>query len=160
MRELDGGRTIVCVGGYGYDWEQGGETTEMTFQEAALAARDSEARISFDPATRNPFFRYEEEDGSQHTVWFLDGVTAYNEMKASRPYAVAGFALWRMGSEDPSLWSVFGRNEMDAAPDGLRQIRYGYDVDFEGAGEILDVAARPKDGAREITVDAATGLID
>jgi len=159
MRELDGGRTIVCVGGYGYDWEKGGEATEMTFQEAALAARDSEAQISFDPVTRNPFFRYEEEDGSQHTVWFLDGVTAYNEMKAARPYAVAGFALWRMGSEDPSLWSVFGRNKMDAAPDGLMRIRYGYDVDFEGSGEILDVAARPKDGAREIEVDAATGLI-
>ncbi|HEY7181229.1 MAG TPA: glycosyltransferase [Blastocatellia bacterium] len=159
MRELDGGRTIICVGGYGYDWAQGAEGAEKTFQEAALTARDSEAQINFDPVTRNPFFRYEEEDGSQHAVWFLDGVTAYNEMKAARPYAVAGFALWRMGSEDPSLWSVFGRNEMDAAPDGLKRIRYGYDVDFEGSGEILDVAARPKDGAREIEVDAATGLI-
>ncbi|MBO0726385.1 MAG: glycosyltransferase, partial [Blastocatellia bacterium] len=159
MREIDGGRVIVCIGGYGYDWTHGAGGAEMTFQEAALAARDSESQISLDPVTRNPFFRYDEEDGSQHTVWFLDGVTAYNEMKAARPYGVAGFALWRMGSEDPSLWSVFGRNEMDAPPDGLKRIRYGYDVDFEGSGEILDVAARPKDGTREIEIDAATGLI-
>src|SRR5215475_8221188 len=58
MRELDSRRTIVCVGGYGYDWERGAEATEMTSQEAALAARDSEAQINFDPVTRNPFFRY------------------------------------------------------------------------------------------------------
>src|SRR5215475_12817193 len=58
MRELDSRRTIFCVGGYGYDWERGAEANEMTFQEAALAARDSEAQINFDPVTRNPFFRY------------------------------------------------------------------------------------------------------
>jgi len=159
MRDLDPARTVVCVGGYGYDWARGGETTELTFQEAVLEARDSEARVQFDPATRNPFFKYEDDAGKSHTVWFLDGVTAFNQMRAARAFRPAGFALWRLGSEDPSLWAVFGRNRMDAAPDGLRRIVYGYDVDFEGTGEILQFEAAPKDGERALKVDPAGGQI-
>src|SRR5436190_1811529 len=48
---------------------------------------------------------------------------------------------------------------MDGSPDGLKDIEYGYDVDFEGMGEILQFAASPKDGAREIKMDAANSLI-
>lgn len=159
MKELDGKQTLVCIGEYGYGWRKGSETEELTFQEAVLEARDNEAKIEFDPATRNPYFRYEGEDGAEHTVWFLDGVTAFNQMRAARRYNIAGFALWRMGSEDPSLWAVFGNRQMDAAPDGLKRIVYGYDVDFEGMGEILQFEAAPKEGSREIRVGAGDGEI-
>jgi cellulose synthase/poly-beta-1,6-N-acetylglucosamine synthase-like glycosyltransferase/peptidoglycan/xylan/chitin deacetylase (PgdA/CDA1 family)/spore germination protein YaaH len=160
MRELDPARTIICIGNYGYDWSnRSGEATELTFQEAVLSARDSEARIKFDPASHNPRFDYDEEDGSHHAVWFLDAVTAYNQMRYARAFGPAGFALWRLGSEDPSLWGVFGSSKgADASPDGLRLIRYGYDIDFEGTGEILQVAAEPQDGERDVKVDAS-GLI-
>lgn len=160
MRELDGAKTIICIGGYGYDWSPGKETSEVTFQEAVLSARDSEAQIKFDQDSLNPFFRYEDEDGSRHTVWFLDAVSAYNQMRASLAYRPFGFALWRMGSEDPSLWSVFGQNRMNDAPDALREIKYGYDVDFEGVGEVLQIEAQPVTGARAVTVDPASNLIN
>ena len=160
MRELDPVKTIVCIGNYGYDWTQGqDEAKEVTFQEAVLSARDSEAKVNFDPATRNPYFRYDEEDGSHHTVWFLDGVTAYNQIRAAGPYNFAGYALWRLGSEDPSIWSVFGSSHNAASPDGLAKIVYGYDVDYEGIGEILQVSALPQDGARAIKTDPSNGLV-
>lgn len=159
MQELDPAKTVVCIGGYGYGWRDGEETEELTFQEAVLEARDSEAKIQFDPASRNPYFRYEDEDGISHTVWFLDGVTAFNQMRAARRYNVAGFALWRMGSEDPSLWSIFGKEQMNVPPTGLQKIVYGYDVDFEGMGEILQFEAAPKEGERSVKLDASTGLI-
>jgi cellulose synthase/poly-beta-1,6-N-acetylglucosamine synthase-like glycosyltransferase/peptidoglycan/xylan/chitin deacetylase (PgdA/CDA1 family)/spore germination protein YaaH len=161
MKELDPAKTIVCVGNYGYDWSnRQREATEVTFQEAVLSARDSEANIKFDPATRNPYFDYDEDDGSHHTVWFLDAVTAYNQMRAAQSFHPAGFALWRLGSEDPSLWNVFGSSKADdVSPEALRQIQYGYDIDFEGAGEILQVAAEPRDGARDVKVDASSGQV-
>ncbi|HST50805.1 MAG TPA: glycosyltransferase [Pyrinomonadaceae bacterium] len=165
MRELDPAKTIVCVGNYGYDWTSaGGEAPEVTFQEAVLSAKESDASVTFDPATRNPHFSYDEDDGSHHSVWFLDAVTAYNEMRASAQYHPAGYALWRLGSEDPSLWQVFGSTAL-AKPDGrisaddLRDIRYGYDIDFEGTGEILNVAAEPNDGLRDYKLDDATGYV-
>ena len=164
MGELEPAKTIVCIGSYGYNWTPGSEATEITFQEAVLAARDSEAAISFDPASRNPKFSYEEEDGSYHTVWFLDAVTAYNQILAASKFQPAGYALWRLGSEDPSLWGIFGGHlggwQTKNSLESLQQIRFGYDVDFEGTGEILQVSAQPQDGSRKVSVDSTTGLID
>lgn len=154
MRELDPAKTILCFGSYGYNWTDGvRDADDITFQEAVLAARDSDAKIQFDPATRNPHFSYDEEDGTHHTIWFLDAVTAYNEMRTAQGYHPAGYALWRLGSEDPSLWQVFGSNLAEASPSALRQIRYGYDIDFEGTGEILQVTSEPQDGARVVVTD-------
>jgi len=150
MKELNPAKTIVCIGSYGYDWSnRQKEATESSFQESVLAARDSEAKINFDPVTQNPYFSYDEDDGSHHTVWFLDAVTAFNQIQASEKFKPFGFALWRLGSEDPSLWEVFG-GEKTTKPniENLKTIRYGYDIDFEGNGEILQVIAEPQDGSR------------
>lgn len=160
MTELDPSKTIIAIGSYGYDWIAGeSEAREVTVQEALLAARDSEASIVFDDETKNPHFQYTEEDNSTHDVWFLDGVTAYNQMHAGNGFNCAGFALWRLGSEDPSVWSILGAGQNADSPDELRRIRYGYLVDFEGSGELLKVISRPQDGSRDIKVDTETGLI-
>jgi cellulose synthase/poly-beta-1,6-N-acetylglucosamine synthase-like glycosyltransferase/peptidoglycan/xylan/chitin deacetylase (PgdA/CDA1 family)/spore germination protein YaaH len=157
MSELAPEKTILCIGGFGYDWQQG-KTSVMTFQDAMLAAAGSRAQIVFDRFELNPYFRYE-KDGCRHEVWFLDAVTAYNQMLEARKYGVAGFALWRLGSEDPSLWSVFGSDGIYASPAGLQQIRPGYGVDISGEGELLRVLTGPKDGARRIEIDASSKFI-
>jgi peptidoglycan-N-acetylglucosamine deacetylase len=159
MRDLDGSKTIIVLGNYGYDWTEGKvEGDEVTFQEALIHANESQASPSFDPASRNPYYEYYEDDESHHTVWFLDGVTAYNQMRAASGYKPAGFAIWRLGSEDPSVWSVMGTSQT-VTPNQLQRIAYGYQVDFEGSGEILQVMSRPQDGWRNIDVDPATGFI-
>ena len=160
MAELSPAKTVVCFGNYAYNWTKGGkEAEDITFQQAVLTAKeslDSSAEIKFDPVSKNPHFEYDEEDGSHHSIWFLDATTAYNELQSAKNYGVAGFALWRMGSEDPSLWNIFGADKTNdsAAPDILKTIKYGYEVNFEGTGEILQVTAQPQDGVRDLkTVD-------
>lgn len=157
MKELDPEKTILCFGNYGYDWIKGvKQTDDVSFQQAVLAARDSlnsPADIKFDPASENPYFSYEEEDGKTHTVWFLDAATAYNQMRSARDKKVAGLGLWRLGSEDPSLWNIFGNGSRHDSFDTIKTIEYGYDVDFEGEGEILQVVAQPKPGLREFKID-------
>jgi cellulose synthase/poly-beta-1,6-N-acetylglucosamine synthase-like glycosyltransferase/peptidoglycan/xylan/chitin deacetylase (PgdA/CDA1 family)/spore germination protein YaaH len=171
LKELDPSKTIVAIGNYGYNWQAGDtEADEVTFQEAMLSAQESaddkkiDALIHFDPVSRNPYFKYEEDDGSQHTVWFLDAVTAYNQMRVASKSNFAGYALWRLGSEDPSLWQIFGADKLTklnepVSAGALAQIAYGYDVDFEGTGEILDPVAEPQTGKRIYAVDAQSGLI-
>src|SRR6185369_16610310 len=100
----------------------------------------------------------DEDDNSHHKVWFLDAVTAYNEMRAASGYKPAGFAIWRLGSEDPSIWTILGENG-NTSPDTLRSINYGYEVDFEGNGEVLKVMSRPQKGARDVQVDQPGGFI-
>nr|HQU84290.1 polysaccharide deacetylase family protein [Pyrinomonadaceae bacterium] len=161
MSELDPNKTIVCIGNYGYNWTNSTKHGEdISFQEAVLAANeslDSPSDIKFDETSKNPHFDYVEEDGKTHSVWFLDAVTAYNEMQSSKPYNVAGFALWRLGSEDPSLWNIFG-SDKTLTTENLDTIKYSYDVDFEGTGEILQVRSQPQEGVRELKTEADNTL--
>jgi cellulose synthase/poly-beta-1,6-N-acetylglucosamine synthase-like glycosyltransferase/peptidoglycan/xylan/chitin deacetylase (PgdA/CDA1 family) len=158
MREVNPSKTIIALGNYGYDWTEGKkEADEVTFQEALIHARESQAAPIFDPDTKNPYYKYDEDDQTHHTVWFLDAVTAYNQMRAASGFKPAGFAIWRLGSEDPSVWSVM--DTANSSPDVLRQINYGYDVDFEGTGELLKVMSRPQAGARNLEVDQGSGFI-
>lgn len=162
MKELDPKKTIVCIGNYGYDWSnKEKEAKEVSFQEAVLSARDSEAKINFDQAAKNPNFSYDEDDGSHHAVWFLDATTAFNQIRAAGKYQPFGYALWRLGSEDPSLWDVFGgENTTNPNLENLKTLRYGYDIDFEGTGEILQVTSQPQDGSRAFNFDGQGAIND
>ncbi len=159
MEKLDPDRTIVALGSYGYDWVKGKEATDLTFQEAVLAARDSEADIEFDGDSLNLHFSFVEDDGAEHDVWLLDAVTTFNEVHAADPYRPAGYALWRLGSEDPGCWSVLGRTYDSPAPASLQTIAMGEDIDFEGTGEILHISAEPSPGARTVEIDQESGDI-
>ena len=159
MKLLDPMHTIVAIGGYAYDWN-GGDLDSLTYEEAVIAAHDSGADVTFDSDTNNPHFSYVEDDDTKHDVWFLDGVTAYNEIHASDPYQPAGYALWRLGSEDPSIFSVMGRPYGAPAPQALHDIPIIEDIDFEGQGEILRVVADPTPGSRNFELDPDTGDID
>ena len=132
MQELDPARTIIAIGGYGYDWIEGNPTVELSFQEAVLSAKDSDADIDFDANTSNPHFSFGRWE--THDVWFLDGVTAFNEIHAADAYRPAGYALWRLGSEDPSVWSVMGRPYDAPPPDGLRTIGTSPGCRYRGPG--------------------------
>ena len=159
MKDLDPEHTIIALGAYGYDWVKGQDASSLTFEEAVLSARDSEADIAFDPETSNPHFSFIEDDGKRHDVWFLDGATAYNEIHAADDYQPAGYAVWRLGSEDPSIWSALGRHYGAPAPEDLHRIGRSQDIDFEGEGEILHVAEDPVKGKRSFDVDNDTGQI-
>ena len=160
MKVLDPDQTIVAIGSYGYDWAKGRTAEALTFQDAMDRASDAQADIGFDPDSQNPHYSYSDDDGTAHQVWFLDGVTAYNQIHAADDYKPYGYALWRLGSEDPSAWSAFGRPYGSGAPTQLGTIGQGEDIDIEGQGEVLEIAAEPSPGARTVTLDKDDGSID
>jgi spore germination protein YaaH/peptidoglycan/xylan/chitin deacetylase (PgdA/CDA1 family)/GT2 family glycosyltransferase len=163
LGKMDPARTIVALGSYGYDWTKRGKTWDSaearSFHEATVLANDSGNDIQFDPDTLSPHFSYKDEDGLAHDLWFLDAVTLYNQMKVASPFKPRGFALWRLGREDPGVWALFGRGYGRITTDGLQTIAGGTDVDFDGTGEVLKVTQTPKPGKRSLTIDKDTGLI-
>src|SRR3569832_732939 len=159
MRDLAPSRTIIAVGGYAYDCNNG-QADDLSFSEAVIAAHDSEAPIDFDAATNNPHFSYIEDDHTRHDVWFLDGVTAFNQIHASDIYRPAGYALWRLGTEDATVWQVLPHHYGAPVPPTLSQLPVAGDIDFEGQGEFLRIDADPQTGARKLEIDAATGDIN
>ncbi len=159
MRDLDPSHTIVAIGNYGYDWTGSGTyADDLTFQEVMLTARDAKATISLDADLLNPRFSYV-EDGKTHRVWFLDAVTAYDHLRAADKYRPAGYALWRLGAEDPSIWQVLPRAYGAAPPVSLETITPTSDVNFIGHGELLQIAAEPTAGSRTFKTDDANATI-
>ncbi len=161
LREIPADRMIIALGNYAYDWMPGTPAVERTFEEAVLTAKESEGVIHYDPASLNPMFTYADDDDKVHQVWMLDATTLFNQLDVAGNLGAKGVALWRLGSEDPSIWRFFGKNvALDArAAAALGVMNYGYDLDYEGEGEILDITARPKQGSRAVLFDPASGTI-
>ena len=166
QNDVPASKMVIAIGNYAYDWAGNGEPTVKTFEEAILTAKESsdeETRVDIEmsPGSLNPTFKYEENEGEVHEVWMLDAVTAFNQMAIARPFAPRGVALWRMGAEDPSIWTFFGHDEPlgSEAAAKLSAVRYGYGLDYELNGDILKIREKPKEGSREIGYDPERGLI-
>ena len=161
-------KLICAIGNYGYDWTlsipnpksrrhqqpEVLDTEDLSVSEAWQEASDADADLDLDYNSLNPHFEYIDEDNNQrHVVWFLDGVTVLNEMRAARELGLQTFALWRLGEEDSSLWNVWDR---PLAPDALHElasVQPGHDVDTEGVGDIMRVVGLPHPGRRTVTID-------
>ena len=163
LGKMDRSRTIVALGSYGYDWaKRGGKwdsAEAQSFHESTVIANDSGVDIEFDSDSLNPHFDYQDEDGIAHQLWFMDAVTMYNQMKVTDAFMPRGYALWRLGQEDPGVWSLFGRAYGALDSTSLQTIAGTNAVDFDGTGEVLQVTQTPKPGKRTLTIDKATGLV-
>lgn len=160
VRDVPRDKIVVAIGNYAYNWHDGtGEP--LAIDEAWEAARESSAMPTFDKQSGNSGFAYE-ESGSRHVVWMLDAASAYNQMRWLQKVGLSGIGLWRLGSEDPGLWSIFGRGHRTLpSPSVIENIPAGTDVDIDGSGEILKIAGVPVKGVRrvQVTKDGAIGNV-
>jgi hypothetical protein len=155
-------KLVLMIGAYGYDWnDRQGKIAadEATFQDVVRVLRDSGAVMRMDRTTLNPVVTFQSPDSTDHEIWFLDGITAYNELRVAQSLGVAGVAFWRLGSEDPSIWRVLDDDGHLLAADSLATSLPGYDPELDGVGEILRIRAAPVAGARVIRVDSTSKLI-
>jgi len=160
---------IICaVGSYGYDWTMSIpdprdkrhpkpkvlNTEDLSVSEAWQRASDADADLDLNYDALNPHYEYIDEDNNQrHIVWFLDGVTLLNELRAARQLGLSTFALWRLGEEDSSLWNVWDKPSDPGSLQALEKVQPGHDVDNEGEGDILRVTGLPQAGQRSVTLD-------
>jgi cellulose synthase/poly-beta-1,6-N-acetylglucosamine synthase-like glycosyltransferase/peptidoglycan/xylan/chitin deacetylase (PgdA/CDA1 family)/spore germination protein YaaH len=161
-------KLICAVGSYGYDWTLSIpnpksrkhrqpkvlDTEDLTVSDAWQRASDADADLDLDYNTLNPHYEYIDEDKNQrHVVWFLDGVTLLNELRAARSLGLQTFALWRLGEEDSSLWNVWDKPSSPESLQALGSVQPGHNLDTEGEGDILRVTGLPQPGKRTVTVD-------
>ncbi len=165
---LDGADTkqwIITVGNYGYDWTAGAKKAELiSFPEAMSRASYAEvASAAVGAPDYNPFLYYEDA-AKDHSVWFLDVVTFLNELRALRGVHAGGFAIYRLGTEDTSLWdalNVPADFKIDAATRPLLETLRGTDTITDiGDGEIVSVDETRSDGARTLAVDPDGSLTE
>lgn len=168
LRSIPREKLVVGVANYAYDWMKGRAWAEpMTYQGALITAKEFRQHerpdeiVDFDPEALNPTFSYVDDNGKDHEVWFLDGVTAANQWMVAQNYGVRGVGVWVLGSTDPSLWNFLRRDRLMKQPDTreLGVVSFPFDVEFIGDGEISHVHALPSKGSRSLEIDHGTGLI-
>jgi len=152
-------KAIVAVGNYAYDWVDGATDADaQTNEDAWLVAHDAQAPTRFDPQSGNATFDYKDDEGSIHHVWMLDAASAWNQLRAAKALGVSGYALWRLGGEDPGTWANFQALKRGNVPPAYGAIASLGNTDVEGNGEIIRIEATPTEGHRTATADKQ-GLI-
>src|SRR5438477_1542545 len=159
LEAADAKQWIFGIGSYGYDWTIGGRKAEMiSFSEAMSRANDAEIESAEvrGPAY-SPYFYFQDED-KEHAVWFLDAVTFVNQLREVRDKKAGGFALYRLGSEDPAIWDALNVSREFNLDNQTRQalelIKSTDTITDVGDGEIVTVDEDRTDGRRKLAVDA------
>ncbi|WP_404477748.1 glycosyltransferase [Novosphingobium sp. BL-52-GroH] len=155
LKRIGPDRIVVALGSYAYDWH-GDQTDALSIEDAWLAAHDSSAPVTFDAASGNAGFAYDDGDGKDsqhHAIWMLDAATNWNELAALKRLGIQDMAMWRLGTEDSGFWADLAAFRKGGVPD-LSITRTAGSADVEGSGEILRITATPRDGSRTIRFDA------
>ena len=98
-------RFVVALASYGYDWPAGKRAKVTAVAPLAELASAAGAAVQHDPGS-NPHFSYRARDRSQHQVWWVSGSDVARQRAMIAPLGLRGVALWRMGLEDPDLWTA------------------------------------------------------
>ena len=164
--KIESEKVILCIPAYGYDWPVGYHGEDITYQEAVTRAAENGGKITYDNNNYNLTYSYLDDDHLKHVVWFADACTDFNIIRASEDFGTAGVALWRLGSEDSRVWDFFDRR---LGLDFLRKTPFNtsvmehvastYNVDYIGAGEILDIKSAPGDGVIRMEMDTSEKLV-
>jgi cellulose synthase/poly-beta-1,6-N-acetylglucosamine synthase-like glycosyltransferase/peptidoglycan/xylan/chitin deacetylase (PgdA/CDA1 family)/spore germination protein YaaH len=147
---------IGGIGAYGYDWTDGAKQAEtITFADAMSRASYSNLkRVDSQAPMYNPIYSYQEPQ-KDHTVAFLDAITFLNQLRAVRAAGLGGFAISRLGQEDPQVWDVLGMKDTEQpTPDeinGLNHMSASDTIANVGQGEVVTVDDTRDDGTRKVT---------
>lgn len=157
LRQIPAAHLNVALGSYGYDWAKG-ENSELSFQDALTLAHDSGVSPHLEARSLNPTFNYTDENGKPHTVWYLDAVSTFDAAQAVRSLGIRDVAMWRLGSEDPGVWAALRLGEKTAGA-ALSTLQAGYDINYQGSGELLKVSGHPRVGARQVVLNPVSHLL-
>ncbi len=110
VAHIPANQIIWGVGVYGYDWPVGsdgkaiGRADPRTWAEADAITHQTGAQSGYDTAAQAPWARYT-LTGVSRQVWYEDQRSFDAKMELVSGRGMAGFALWRLGQEDPLIWN-------------------------------------------------------
>ncbi|MCX6107255.1 MAG: glycosyltransferase [Proteobacteria bacterium] len=159
-------KIIMGLAAYGYDWPETGAAKETSFMAAMATAKDHQAEVRFDPQSSHISYSFVDDSKTKHTVWLLDGMTNYNLMRMAASLKLAGTAIWRLGGEDPRLWTFY-KTIHATTQDGVKpttrpdltRIQPENDAIMMGEGGIIEMLQDRTEGLTELNWDDASGLI-
>lgn len=111
LEQVPAGKVMVGMGVYSYDWAgPGARAKSLTFGKARALAQQYGASTGLTDPALNSAFSYQ-EGANVHSVWMLDAMSAFNQVRVASARGVRGYAIWRLGAEDPTLWNVLPKRD-------------------------------------------------
>jgi cellulose synthase/poly-beta-1,6-N-acetylglucosamine synthase-like glycosyltransferase/peptidoglycan/xylan/chitin deacetylase (PgdA/CDA1 family)/spore germination protein YaaH len=164
--EIPSSKVILTIAGGGFDWPENSQGTAVGYQQAISTAHENKKKVIFDPESANLHYSYTALDSSKHTVYFTDAAANFNIIRMADDWATGGVALWRIGFEDPRLWTFFQKNlSIDSLrktgidQTSLTKVGLNDHIDYAGDGEVLDLITTPDTGVIKLTMDPKTFTI-
>ncbi|MDP4096903.1 glycoside hydrolase family 18 protein [Paenibacillus sp. P96] len=109
LTEMPANKIMMGQNMYGYDWTlpyvQGGKYAEaLSPQEAIARARRRNAAIQYNYEDQAPFFRYWDDEGKEHIVWFEDARSIQAKINLVQELGLRGISYWKLGLPFPQNW--------------------------------------------------------
>lgn len=102
VAEVGASRVIAGLPLYGYHWVKGKPGVGVSYATAVRNARRDGMALSRDSTSKT--LRGATSNGSA-AIWLTDAALLEELMQGAEKVGVRRFALWRLGQEDPAVWS-------------------------------------------------------
>ena len=68
------------------------------------------ANIQYDTLSQSPFYRYTDDQGREHEVWFEDARSAQAKFDTVKDHKLKGISYWALGYPFPQNWALLQDN--------------------------------------------------
>jgi spore germination protein YaaH len=106
VSEVGASRVVAGLPLYGYYWVKGKPGVGVSYETGMLNAQREGIVIRRDSTSRT--LRGASRNGNS-AIWLTDAALLDELVRASEHFGVRRFAFWRLGQEDPAVWSRLHR---------------------------------------------------
>lgn len=110
LTEFRPNQLYLGIPNYGYDWtlpfREGNRARSVSNVEAVRLAWERRAAIRYDEQAQAPWFRYVDDRGGEHEVWFEDARSIQAKLKLAFDYGLYGVGVWNLDRPFPQGWVV------------------------------------------------------
>lgn len=97
-------KVILGIPAYGYDWSWGkGKALQYTGVQNLI--KKYQIAPKWHSEYKVPYFTYKSW-GVTHQVWYENSYSTSYKADLVKKYGLKGVAVWRLGYEDPNIWSI------------------------------------------------------
>lgn len=115
LTRIPANKLFLGIPTYGYDWtlpyvRGGAGAPSLSPVEAVNLARTYGAEIMYDEVAQAPWFRYRDNEGRLHEVWFEDARSISQKLALADELGFFGIGYWNSMREFPQNWVTLNAN--------------------------------------------------